>query len=189
MHRTLPASLPASLLLLLASCILFTSLSTRAEESPPVPVESAPPESQDPPELIAARERARLMHDIYASTLDVMHRRYFHGEKEVVPARAMEDVFAQMKRKTRVDARWISVNMPPMSINHEPETEFEKLAAAEIADGKDAFEIVEEGTYRRATPILLTAGCVGCHGGVLRQPPQGPKFAGLIISFPLTPKK
>ena len=38
--------------------------------------------------LEAARERARLLHDVYATTLEVMHRYYFQKEKAVLPARA-----------------------------------------------------------------------------------------------------
>lgn len=39
--------------------------------------------------LEIAKDRARLMSDIYLTTLDVMHDRYFHKEKAVLPARAM----------------------------------------------------------------------------------------------------
>src|SRR4051812_13927584 len=41
-----------------------------------------------------ARARAKLMHDIYAATLDVMHHHFFRRERSVLPARALEDVFA-----------------------------------------------------------------------------------------------
>lgn len=133
-----------------------------------------------------ARDRAKLMHDIYSSTLDVMHHRYFHGEKAAIPARAMEDIFAEMKLQSKSEARWISVNVRAMSIDHEPETEFEKKAAREITAGKKDIEEVEDGYYRRAIAIPLTGGCISCHEGSFRAPSKTSKFAGLVISIPIT---
>ncbi len=131
-----------------------------------------------------ARDRAKLLHEVYASTLDVMHRRYFHGDRATVPARAMEDVFADMKRQSQIEARWIAVTLRSMSIDHDPETEFEKRAASEIKLGKGEVETVEDGYYRRAVAIPLSGGCVSCHGGLFRQSTKK-HFAGLVISIPL----
>lgn len=138
--------------------------------------------------LAIARDRAKLMHQIYATTLDVMHDRYFHGERAVVPARAMEDVFSELEHQSGSRANWISVNMRPMSINHEPKTEFEKRAVREIVAGKSDIEVIEDGFYRRAGPILMTGGCIGCHGGFASPPSKAPKFTGLIISIPIIPE-
>ena len=132
-----------------------------------------------------ARDRAKLMHDIYDATLEVMHHRYFHGDRATVPARAMEDVFSYIQRKSKTEARWISVNLKPMSLDHEPETDFEKQAAKTLATGKSDVEKIEDGYYRRATPIPLTGGCLSCHGGLARKPSEKPKFAGLVISIPV----
>ncbi len=138
--------------------------------------------------LDSAREQAKLMHDIYASTLEVMHHRYFHGDRTTVPARAMEDIFADMKKSSGVEARWISVNLEPMSLDHKPKNDFEKQAAKEIAGGKAAVETVDEGFYRRAGAIPLSSGCVSCHQGFFKASSTAPKFAGLIISLPLEKK-
>ncbi len=136
--------------------------------------------------VAVARDRAKVMHDIYVATLDVMHHRYFHSERAVVPARAMEDVFSEIKRQSKVEARWISVNLKAMSIDHEPESDFEKKAAEEIATGTSQFELVEGGYYRRAGAIPLTGGCISCHGGLfLRETVKTPKYAGLVISVPI----
>ena len=139
----------------------------------------------EPANVVAARERAKVMHDLYAATLDVMHERYFHGDRAMVPARALEDVFAEIKRQSRTEARWISVNLKPMSVSHEPKTAFEKQAAEEISAGKDAFEIIEKDVYRRAGAIPLAGECVSCHEGFFKDFTKTPKFAGLIISIPL----
>lgn len=136
--------------------------------------------------LEIARDRAEVMHDVYAATLEVLHERYFHGARAAVPARAMQDVFATIQHKSKVEARWISVNMEPMSIDHEPKSDFEKRAAQAISAGKGHLDVIEEGFYRRAGAIPLDDGCIGCHAGFAKKPNDDPKFAGLIISVPLS---
>jgi len=134
-----------------------------------------------------ARERARLMHDIYETTLDVMHRHFFRSDRSVLPARAMEDVFTEMAKQTSAQARWIAVNTKAMSIHHEPETEFEKQAAMKLAAGNEDFELVEKGYYQRAGRIPLGVGCVGCHTKLFSSPSTStsPRFAGLVIRIPV----
>ena len=132
-----------------------------------------------------ARDRARLMHSIYSTTLGVMHDRYFHVDRSIVPARAMEDVFSEIEQETGSKANWISVNLKAMSINHEPSTEFEKRAAKEIATGESEVETTEDGYYRRATAIPMAGGCISCHAGVFSQPAKNRKFAALVISIPV----
>lgn len=135
-----------------------------------------------------ARDRAQLMHNIYATTLDVMHERFFRRERSVLPARAMQDIFSELEHQTGIKANWISVNTRAMSIDHEPSTEFEKKAAQAIGNGKGAFELVENGYYRRAGAIPLGAGCVGCHTNLFAQGNKTPRFAGLVISIPVHEK-
>lgn len=150
--------------------------------------------AKTPPEpervsLTIARERAKVMHDIYAATLDVMHHHYFRRDQAVLPARAMEDVFEEMSRQSTAQANWISVNTKAMSINHEPETDFEKQAAKELAAGKDSFELVENGYYHRAGQIPLGSGCVSCHTKLFvtsaASVPTSPRVAGLVIRIPV----
>lgn len=135
--------------------------------------------------LEIARDRANVMHRVYAATLEVLHHRYFHGERAVVPARAMEDIFSEIQQQSGVEARWISVNMKPMSIGHAPKSDFEIRAAKEIAAGNDQHEEVADGYYRRAGAIPLGSGCISCHGGHFKEPSKAPKYAGLIISIPI----
>ncbi len=135
--------------------------------------------------VAAARVRATLMHDIYTATLEVMHDRYFHGPRATVPARAMQDVFAEIKRQSHTEAKWISASLKPMSIDHEPKTRFEKQAAKQISSGKPEVEAVEDGYYRRATAIPLHGGCISCHEGFFPSSSTTAKFAGLVISIPV----
>ena len=132
-----------------------------------------------------ARERAKLAHNIYSATLDVIHHRYFRDDRSSVPARSMEDVFSVIARQENIKARWIAVNTKAMSIDHRPQDEFEKQAAKVLAKGKPAFELVENGVYRRAGSIsLMNRGCLGCHLG-FGASGRIDRFAGLVISIPV----
>ena len=93
--------------------------------------------------LEVARDRAELMHEIYSATLDVIHHRYFRGDRAMVPARALEDVFEELERKTNSKARWFAVNLKPMSVNHEPKTDFEIDAAKRLSDNQEPVEGIE----------------------------------------------
>lgn len=159
-----------------------------AESQGQPPAASKATEQAKPLTLEAARERAKLMQEIYAATLHVMHDHYFHDSRAVVPARAMEDVFEELAFTSKVEAKWISVNTRAMSLRHEPESEFEKAAAQEISGGKDAYEQVENGYYQRAAAIPLASGCVNCHVGFFKTPPKSPRFAELVIRMPVGDK-
>ncbi|MCA9160844.1 MAG: DUF3365 domain-containing protein, partial [Planctomycetales bacterium] len=112
-----------------------------------------------------ARERAQVMQEVYAATLEMLHQRYFHRDRSLLPARAMQDIFAEIEQRSQVQARWISASLPAMSNDHEPESDFEKRAAKEIAQGKAQLETRDGDTYRRAVAIPLEGGCLGCHAG------------------------
>ncbi len=184
--------------LLSAAAVLMLTLpfASRADETAQAGAAQSPSESQVasseptvPVTLAVAKDRARLMQQIYMTTLTVMHDRYFHADRTIVPARAMEDVFEGLERENGSQAHWISVNLRAMSINHDPKTDFEKQAAKELGSGKPEIELVEDGYYRRATPIALNGGCAGCHAGFSPQPSTKKFLAGLVISIPVTEAK
>lgn len=156
---------------------------TNAEDNKPS-VSKSKSES-DRVNVVVARDRAKQMHEIYSATLDVIHRRYFHGDRATIPARAMEDIFTEMRHRSKVEARWISVNTKAMSIDHDPKSDFEKRAAKELSDGKEEIEVIEDGYYRRAGTISLHAGCLSCHEGLFQSSSKKPRFAGLVISIPI----
>ena len=135
-----------------------------------------------------ARQRAKLMHKIYESTLDVMHHRYFRDDLSTIPARAMEDVFFQIARQTDINARWIAVNARAMNIKHKPRDEFEKNAVKALKARKTEYEFVEGETYRRAQVILLDVSCLSCHdaNGI---DPNRRRVAALTISIPVQKSK
>lgn len=151
-----------------------------------------PPAGGDTDDVVSlevARDRAKLLHRVYTATLDAMHHHYFQANRSVLPARAMEDIFAELSDQSQIEARWISVNTPAMSVSHEPKTEFEKKAAEVLAAGNPFHEQVEKGTYSRATPIPLTGGCVNCHVGFFKEAGERPRFAGLVIHIPVRENK
>ena len=183
-------TIPTSITAAVAVVFMTASLSaTPDNETPGQSQKRADAAPNDSPAVTIdeARERAKLMHDIYAATLETMHRHYFENERAMVPARAMQDIFRKIERKSHVAGRWISVNTKPMNIDHKPQTDFEKLAAATLGDRKDSLETVEEGVYRRAGTIRLSGECLGCH-----QPNTADRtrdrFAALIISIPIRKK-
>ena len=123
-----------------------------------------------------ARERAKLLHEVYETTLQTIHLRYFRDDAGMtIPSRALEDVFARVGRRSDVKARWISVNARAMSLDHEPEDDFEKQAARSLAGGKPDHELVENGIYRRATPIRLSSSWIKWHA----RPAMKPKVVSI----------
>lgn len=175
-----------SIMMVCAGITIVGNVNSTGSDEQTTSAESGPPPKTPVRFTVqAAKERSELMHHIYAATLDAMHHHYFRANKSVLPARAMEDVFADVARETHSTARWISVNTKPMSVDHEPNTEFERKAASAIAAGKTEFETVENGFYRRAGMIPLTSGCVGCHTGMFNDPGKTPRYAALIISTPV----
>lgn len=150
----------------------------------PIPVDRVQPVRVS---LDVARDRARLMHDYSVSMLEMLHHRYFHDDKVIIPARAMEDVFAELKLKTGAEVRWISGNMDAMNIRHEPKSDFELKAVKEFKAGKTQLETIEDGYFRQAGIVPFQSECINCHAGFFKTQTRAAKFAGLIISMPILP--
>lgn len=150
--------------------------------------ETTKAEAEPRPTVAMARDRAKLMHNVFLATLDSMHRHYFHANRSVLPARAMEDVFEEIEASDTIKSRWIAVNTTAMSVDHEPSTKFEKDAAAAIAAGKEEFEVIDNGIYRRVGAVRLGNGCVSCHTGFSINRPNTQRYAGLVISMPVEVK-
>lgn len=176
-------------------CVLGLTLVSSAEppardagarqKGTPASAQQTEEHQRAPLTLAEARQRAELAHNFYSATLDAMHRSYFTSATAPVPARVMERMFKDVEREENLQARWIAVNARAMSIDHEPDTDFEKTAAKEIAAGKGSYERVENGVYQRAGAIsLMNHGCLTCHHGFGKKNTKD-RFAGLIISIPV----
>jgi hypothetical protein len=70
-----------------------------------------------------------------------------------------------------------------MSIDHAPQTDFERNAVQAIASGKHEFETSQDGVYRHAGSIRLSSQCLKCHAP--RRTSTDDRAAGLVISIPL----
>jgi hypothetical protein len=169
-----------------AACCLASVVGRGGEPEPDDRGPAAEAAKVEPLSVDAARRQARVLHRVYSATLDAMHHYYFHANKAVIPARAMEDIFADAADETQATSRWISVNTKAMGVDHEPADEFERSAAAALSKGAGEFELVENGVYRRAGAIPLSAGCIGCHAGATAKPTKIPRVAGLVISIPVS---
>lgn len=147
----------------------------------------APPEkppAKDVPSVEEARGRARLLHEAMHGTLQVVHHEYYREDENLtIPAATMNKVFRELAARRGVQLRWLAVNADAMNADHKPQTDFEKQAAAALAAGKEEYESVAEGVYRRAGPITLTSDCLGCHAPTRTS--NQDRAAGLIIAMPV----
>ncbi|MCA8992319.1 MAG: hypothetical protein KDA88_10090 [Planctomycetaceae bacterium] len=191
MPKLLKSLLPLAVLALVLSTQTISADDAAPEakstEEPEVE-EEEPGEDVPRVSLEVAQDRARIMHDVYISSMEAMHHRYFHGDRAVIPARAMEDVFRDMEHLHNYKSHWISASFSPMSLDHKPKTEFEKLAARKLAKGDEYVETIESGYYRRAGSVPLSSGCISCHSGLFAATSASKKFAGLVISIPVSPE-
>jgi hypothetical protein len=175
-------NLRIAVVLIITSVMVWSAIVGVSQE--PAPKEETAAEQKSAESIPQARDRAKLLHKVYAASMEVMHDRYFRNDRDTIPARAMEDVFTEMKRQAKIQSRWIGVNAKVMSINHEPKDDFEKFAAKELSEGKDSVERIEGNLYRRAEAIHLSSGCLTCHG-TFGIEPKTPRVAGLVIGIPV----
>lgn len=170
------------------ACGLFAV--TSFAEPPKTSTDEAAPsqdETADEPLTVEeARRQSRLLERTYVTTLRMMHRRYFdEDERHPIPARTLEEVFKEVDAGTQRTTGWLAVNTPAMNVDHEPEPGFETDAVEALSDGKEAFERVENGVYRRAGAVPLAGGCLKCHVSALTKRVSTPRIAAFIVSMPV----
>ncbi|MEZ6125615.1 MAG: DUF3365 domain-containing protein [Planctomycetaceae bacterium] len=172
-----------------ASCtfaILFALTAAVVADDQLAPsAEPAVVESTEPQSAAEAQRQAILLHRTYLATLLAVHREYFHeDDRSRLPARVFEDVFQEIDQQTGGTTRWISVNTPPMNVDHLPRPGFEQQAAEALTNGQAAFEQFENSVFRRAAPVPFSAACSKCHQSALGQRRSG-RMAALVISLPV----
>ena len=117
---TLSTSIIALTSALSVAVVVLADPPTESNEKTSTAKQSDLPDGLDPDKRVSvevARKRAKLTHNIFASTLDVIHHRYFRADRSSVPARALEDVFAELVKQENIKANWIAVNSRAMSID------------------------------------------------------------------------
>lgn len=69
-----------------------------------------------------------------------------------------------------------------MNVDHKAREAFERKAVAALKSGKEEFEAVEGGRYRRVGSIVLHDVCLQCH--LPNRTSRENRTAGLVISMP-----
>ena len=171
--KTLARLTPACLgLMLIAFAVAVTATEEPGKETNP------------PPTVAEARQRARLLHGTIHDTLQVVHARYFReGEKLPIPAASLNLVFQELEERDGVKLRWLVVDGQAMNIDNEPQDDFEEAAAKALSAGERGHEATSDGIYRFAGPITLEADCLKCH--LPNRGSNKPRTAGLLISMPV----
>jgi hypothetical protein len=142
------------------------------------------PQTPAPPTVAEARQRARLLHETIHGTLQVMHRDFFReDEKLKIPSRSLEDVFSELAKSHKVEVRWLAVNAEAMSVDHKPQTDFERSAVRAIAAGKAEYDEHDAARYQYAGAIRLGSQCLKCH--LPNRKSTEDRQAALVLSFPL----
>lgn len=165
----------------LALVPLTLIVATRADET----ADKTETQAVDPPATVGeARSRARLLHEMVHGTLQVVHRDFFDEENiHAIPSASLEDVFKEMSRSYGVEVKWLNVNTDVVNVDHQPEGEFEKEAAKQLAAGKPYVEARDGNHYRFAGPIRLASQCLKCH--LKSRTSTDDRTAGLVISMPI----
>ena len=136
------------------------------------------------PTVEEARGRARLLHETMHATLQIVHHEYYREDEGLtIPAATLKRVFPELASRQKLELRWLAVDAQAMNVDHKPRDEFEKQAVQELASGKDEFERVENGVYRRAGAITLTSDCLKCHSP--NRTSNKDRSAGLVITIPV----
>jgi len=173
---------------LAAGGIISTALVLHAD-APAVSESEASIETSPSLTVEEARQQARLLQTNYEATLHVIHRRYFDAdEKQMIPAKALEDVFRLVDEGTGRSTRWIAVSTPAMNVDNKPQPGFEEAAAEALRSGQKEFETVEGNVYHRAGAIKLFASCLRCHESGLTKQITKDRVAALVMTIPLRDK-
>lgn len=134
-----------------------------------------------------AEQRAKILHGAMHDALQITHALYFRdGERLMLPAAAMKDVFKGMEERDGIKLRWLVVEGRAMNIDHEAQDEFEDEAVKALAAGQERYQLAADGVYRFAGPITLGADCLKCH--LPNRSSNKDRTAGLLISIPIRGK-
>lgn len=137
-----------------------------------------------PTRIEEARGRARLLHETIHGTLQLVHRDFFDpNDHDFIPSSTMDEVFQDLAKSQKVEIRWLGVEGKTMNVEHKPKDDFERKAVEALKEGKEEFEVIENGRFRRAGVILLHNACLKCH--VPKRKSLEDRVAGLVISMPL----
>ena len=104
--------------------------------------------------VAAARDRAGVMHEVFADTLEVVHRHHFRRDGAVLPPRALEDVSTRLDRRAGVKEEWTAVNTAAMSVTRLSNTATSPQAGMDATLVRRAETDTAFSTSRSGTPQL-----------------------------------
>ena len=135
--------------------------------------------------VLEARRQAEILHTAMHSALQLTHHRYYREDAGLpIPAAVVRELFDDLHADHPIRLRWLVVEGQAMNTDHRAQTPFETAAVEALKSGQPAFELVEDGVYRRAGAIRLTNVCLKCH--VPDRKSTEDRTAGLIIAIPVT---
>ena len=162
--------------------VVVTLSIARSDEQGPASREVSAPVAV--PTLEQARRQAEILHTTMHATLQIVHHQYYQEDEGLrLPAATLKDVFAEVEQEQGIKFRWLAVEGQVMNTDHSARDEFERQAVKALQKDEPAYELVENGTYRRAGPITLSNHCLKCH--VPDRKSTEDRTAGLIISMPV----
>lgn len=167
---------------LLAGGLGVLALAFAAEPAPSP--EGEKPEAADDAAVKEARVRARLLHETIHGSLQVMHRDFFkEEERSMIPSASLEDVFDELHKTWKVEVKWLAVDAKAMTVDHKPDTKFDRDAVKAISGGAEMWEEADAKTYQYAGVITLGNRCLKCH--VPDRTSLEDRKAAVVISMPL----
>jgi hypothetical protein len=140
----------------------------------------------DPAALARTREKIQMLDDAYKAAVIHITDTYVRAQEQTPAARVAKKVFAHMEQKGWHSARLIDVTGQPINRGNAPATEFEKLAAKEMKNGKGYFDQVAtrdgKPVLRAATvvPVVMKA-CITCHPGYK----EGDVLGAIVYEMPI----
>lgn len=170
-------SLTAALLLTFAALFFWNTLSSNAQN------QSAAEDLQRST-VSEARRQAKLLHAAMHATLHLMHQQLYREDEGLpIPAAVVDDIFEDIEREEQVKLQWLVVEGQAMNTDHIAKTDFEEQAVSALKSGKESFEEVTAGMFRRAAPVVLSNQCLKCHVPDRRSTEN--RIAGMIVSIPI----
>lgn len=124
--------------------------------------------AQSDARLDRTRQQAKMLDDLYKTTVVLVTEHYVATPKTLSAATAAKALFSEMEKKGWHQVRLVGLTTPLFKKENAPADPFEKAAAARLLAGDASHEAVvtEKGRQylRYATPVpVVMEKCVMCH--------------------------
>jgi hypothetical protein len=135
--------------------------------------------------LERTRESVKMLDDLYKTAVVSITSNYVEQQSDTPAAAVAKQVFAAMNKKGWHNARLVDATGKPKNKENLPNTEFEKMAVAELRSGKTYFEEIAKvdgkPVLRAATVVpAVMSQCVVCHGGK-----EGRLLGAIVYELPI----